>query len=170
MDGEMAELGVFKGGSARMFAKTVPNKILHLFDTFEGIPEADERYDKKNEDGKLRHIGAFRGKDLFNRVQETLSDCPNVRFHKGVFPGTTKGLKKRRFAFVHIDADVYPPTKAACEFFYPRMNRGGVMLFDDYHFGLTPGVTIAIDNFFADKKESVCLVRGCQGIVIKTQN
>jgi hypothetical protein len=37
--GEMAELGVASGSSAKMISARAPDRILHLFDTFEGIPK-----------------------------------------------------------------------------------------------------------------------------------
>lgn len=39
--GEIAEVGVYKGGSAKIICEAKEEKSLHLFDTFEGIPEID---------------------------------------------------------------------------------------------------------------------------------
>lgn len=36
--GEMAEVGVYKGGTAALMLAAEPKKRLHLFDTFEGLP------------------------------------------------------------------------------------------------------------------------------------
>ena len=40
----------------------------------------------------------------------------------------------RSFCFVHVDVDLFEPTRESIAFFYPRMVPGGVMLFDDYGF------------------------------------
>jgi hypothetical protein len=50
---------------------------------------------------------------------------------------------------------LYQPTFASVSFFYPRMNSGGLMLFDDYGFATCPGARRAIDEFFADKPEPI---------------
>lgn len=59
------------------------------------------------------------------------------------------------FAMVHLDCDLYLPTKAALEFFYPKMVRGGLLILHDYDSGCWPGVTLAADEFFADKPEGL---------------
>jgi hypothetical protein len=46
IDGDIAEFGVYKGGSARIIAESKGTKSLHLFDTFEGMPTVNEKIDK----------------------------------------------------------------------------------------------------------------------------
>jgi hypothetical protein len=58
-----------------------------------------------------------------------------------------------RFSLVHLDCDLYAPTRAALEAFWPRLARGGVMLFDEYAIKDWPGETAAVDEYFADKPE-----------------
>jgi hypothetical protein len=41
IQGDIAEVGVFKGGSAKLICEAKGNKRLHLFDTFEGIPKVE---------------------------------------------------------------------------------------------------------------------------------
>jgi hypothetical protein len=45
--GEVAEFGVYRGDFAALIQKVFPEKFLYLFDTFEGIPEADLKCDAK---------------------------------------------------------------------------------------------------------------------------
>jgi hypothetical protein len=49
-----------------------------------------------------------------------------------------------------MDLDHYLPTLAACAFFKERMVPGGIIRFDDYNHGETPGATKAIDEVFAN--------------------
>ena len=161
-DGDMAEVGTWIGGSARMIAKTVPNKILHCFDTFEGIPEVDENVETKD------WLVEFRGADIYETALKATSDCDNVAFYKGIFPGTIpEKLYNESFCFVHADADVYPSTKAICEFFYDRLTPGGVLLFDDYGFKKASGVRKAVNEYFEDKPENPVMISGGQCIVIR---
>jgi O-methyltransferase len=71
----------------------------------------------------------------------------------GLVPDSLEVIKDRTFSFVHIDLDIYSAIKSACEFFYPRMQPGGVLLFDDYGYPSCPGARAAVDEFFAGKSE-----------------
>ena len=42
IEGDVAEAGVYKGGSARLLATAFPHKTIYLFDSFEGMLENDE--------------------------------------------------------------------------------------------------------------------------------
>jgi hypothetical protein len=147
LPGVMAELGVYYGGSARVIAKACPYKTLHLFDTFAGMPE-DDVYEKGHRKGDF---GGDYGDNL-EWAKKILADCMNVEFHVGFFPETTDGLEHVRFSFVHVDADIYQSTKAAIEFFLPRMLEGGIMVFDDYDWKGCPGVTELVDKTFPPEK------------------
>ena len=52
------------------------------------------------------------------------------------------------FAIVNIDLDLFDPTKAALEHFFPLVVRGGVVILDDYE-GF-PGAKKAVDEYLAD--------------------
>lgn len=56
-----------------------------------------------------------------------------------------------RFSLVHFDCDLYAPTKAALTALWPRVSRGGVVLFDEYGIHDWPGETKAVDEFLEDK-------------------
>jgi O-methyltransferase len=137
LSGVMAELGVFQGGSALAIAKACPEKTLHLFDTFHGIPEDDI-------DGSHKK-GEFSASMV--SVMKALQGW-NVEFHVGVFPDTIKGLENLQFSFVHLDADTYQSTTAGIKFFRPRMVKGGVMVFDDYDWMNCHGVGTAVHENF----------------------
>lgn len=164
--GDYAEIGVWTGGSARIISKSAPKKALLLFDTFEGVPYGDPKYDLTDENGNVIYVGQFALENCFTIAKRTLSDCPNVEFHKGIFPETVKGIE-RKFAFVHCDADVYPSVYNSCEYFYPRLSIGGVMIFDDYGYKGAPGAKIAVDNFFSGR-EKITVNKFGQAIMVKT--
>lgn len=147
IEGEIAEVGVYKGGTARLIAKVVAGtpKTVHLFDTFSGMPETDAARDTVLKDDFSN--------TSFDAVRRFLSDCPNVRLHPGVFPATAPPASGLRFCLVHIDVDIHRSILDCCDFFYPRMQRGGIMVFDDYGHPDCPGVKPAVDGFFADKPE-----------------
>src|SRR5258708_14722189 len=50
LEGDYAEVGVYKGATAKLICEAKGNKFLHLFDTFEGLPqegEIDKRFSEK---------------------------------------------------------------------------------------------------------------------------
>jgi Macrocin-O-methyltransferase (TylF) len=68
-----------------------------------------------------------------------------------------------RFAFVQIDCDLYQPAKAALEYFYPRMSHGGLIVVHDLATGRWPGISQAVNEFLADKPESLVLMPDTSG-------
>ena len=54
-----------------------------------------------------------------------------------------------RISLLHIDCDLYKPTKAALDVLWPRVVRGGVVVFDDYGIRPWEGESAAADEYFA---------------------
>jgi hypothetical protein len=156
--GDIAEVGVYKGGSAKIICSAKGERSLHLFDTFAGLPRVDD----------VDAVWPFyEGKFAasYDEVKAYLAQEKNVFLYKGLFPDTSGPVNDKRFSFVNLDVDTYDSTKKCLEFFYPRMNRGGVIVSHDY---LTaPGVRKAVDEYFADKPEPVVETAASQCLVVK---
>ncbi len=162
LGGEVAEVGVYRGGSAKLLAKACANKRVHLFYTFTGLPAADPNIDRMD----------FYGTHTFSNtsseiVRAFLADCENIVIHEGLFPSTAKALASEEFCLVHVDTDLYRPVMDCLEFFYPRTVSGGMLVFDDYEWPLTPGVKQAIQEFLAGKPELPVISTRNQCFVIK---
>jgi O-methyltransferase len=156
VSGDIAEVGVYQGGSSMLICKAKGEKHLHLFDTFEGIPS-------------VQSIDKFRQGQFASQLEETqnyLKNEENVHFYKGIFPDTAGPIEDRTFSFVHLDVDTYESTAACVEFFYPRMNTGAVMISHDYI--PAKGVRKAFDEFFAERPEPVIEMSGTQCMIVKT--
>jgi O-methyltransferase len=159
LQGEIWECGVYKGGSAKIISQAVPGKRLRLFDTFEGIPNADELTDwHKNGDFS----------DTSAESVGKLIDSGRVSIHVGVIPQTFKGLEGCRLAMAHIDVDTCQSVKDCCEFIWPRIRLGGVMVFDDYGFKSCPGARAAVDEYFKERNAMPLVLNTGQAIVIKS--
>lgn len=154
--GDIAELGVAGGASAKVIAARAPGRILHLFDTFEGLPDPSAKDSSRFKRRQYQHS--------LKDVQGYLSS-QNLRFHKGLFPESAKSLSNTRFAFAHLDADLYESTKAGLEWFYPRMNRGAILICHDYD--TSSGVNQAFAEFFTDKPEPFFDLVGSQCMFVK---
>lgn len=156
-EGSLAEVGVYRGASARLICEVKGDKPLHLFDTFEGLPKSapEDRGIHKEHQYAVR----------LEEVQEYLKKFPNVHFHKGLFPDSAKDVPEQQYSFAHFDVDLYEGTKACLQYFYPRMIPGGIMISHDY--GLLAGVEKAFDEFFQDKPEKIIDLPTTQCMVIK---
>ncbi|MBN2294069.1 MAG: class I SAM-dependent methyltransferase [Pirellulales bacterium] len=155
--GVLAEVGVFEGASARIICEVKGDKELHLFDTFEGLPKSvaqDRGVHRENQYACS-----------LDSVQEYLKDYDDVFLHKGLFPNSTDGLKEMKYSFVHFDVDLYESTLSCLEYFYPRMNCGGIMLSHDY--SILAGVKTAFIEFLADKPEGLIELPTTQCMAIK---
>ena len=156
--GCMAEIGVAFGASAHIISTLCPEKTLHLFDTFSGLPQLTE-HDSHDifQEGTL-------GCPL-DSVQDFLKD-DHVEFHPGLFPADTGGdVASEKFSFVHLDVDLYEGTLQSLEFLYPRMSPGGIILGHD--FLVSNGATKAFTEFFADKPEPLIELIGTHCLVVK---
>jgi len=159
IDGEIAEVGVYRGGSARLICEVKGDKNLYLFDTFEGLPKPHEIYDDGFHEG-----GA---KESLENVQQHLVGYRNIYFYKGVFPDTAQVVKDKHFSFVHFDVDLYKSTLDCLKFFYPRVNKGGIIISHDYP--SVNGVKKAFDEFFKDKPEPIIRVSYNQCLIVKIE-
>jgi O-methyltransferase len=147
--GDTAECGVYEGAGSYLIGGHAARlgRRHHLFDSFEGLSQPETI------DGTYWRRGAMSVPE--ERVRERLKDLDNLHFWRGWIPERFYEVADRRFSFLHIDVDLYQPTLDSIAFFYPRMNRGGLMLFDDYGFATCPGARRAVDEFFVGKPEPI---------------
>jgi len=166
LDGAFAECGTYRGGTAYLLAAMLRDagagdRPLHLFDTFAGFPdsavfERDSLRPGEWSDTSVREVASL------------LAPFPNVRIHPGEIPGTFAHVRDERFAFVHVDVDLYPSTRDCCAFFYERLVSGGVLVCDDYGFAdFRLAAKAAVDEFFAGKPEVPLALHTGQCLVIK---
>ncbi|SPO56698.1 putative O-methyltransferase [Pseudomonas sp. JV551A1] len=150
--GDVIEVGVWKGGTGLLAAKRLAqlesNKHLLLCDTFCGVVKAganDTLYQGgEHADTSLEGVAALlEGEHLKDRV--TLL--------QGIFPEQTGSeAEGRLFSFCHIDVDTYQSAKDIVEWVTPRLNRHGVIVFDDYGFWGCEGVARLVEDL-ADHPE-----------------
>lgn len=129
IDGAYAEVGTWKGGSAYFISLALKragdSRPFVCCDTFAGLPKPSEKDSPKLWQGRWK---ADYGQ--IKKVLEGLRDETQVI--KGWFPKAFEPFSDMRFAFVHVDVDLYESVKACCEFFWPRLICEGSIIFDDY--------------------------------------
>jgi predicted O-methyltransferase YrrM len=160
--GDLAEVGVYRGGSATLICEAKGDRPLHLFDTFGGLPETQAIDWDANTATPYRPGQFAAGRE---QVERALAGYRNVHIHQGVFPGTAAAVADRRFSFVHLDVDTFASTTACLEFFHPRLSPGAVLISHDY--ANAAGVRRAFDDFYAARPEPVLELSGTQCLVVK---
>lgn len=144
IEGDVVELGVYRGGVARLLDRNrsdvAGGKSLRLFDTFAGMPDTDPVLDRHKK-------GDFSDTSL-QAVKRVLADTKDVHFYEGLVEDTLPLAGIEKASFVHIDLDIHSAIKASVEYFWPRLSPGGIIVFDDYGFPTCPGARKAVDDFF----------------------
>jgi hypothetical protein len=166
--GAVAEVGVYKGGSARFIAEALRLRgremPFYVCDTFEGHAEVDETVDGQHRVGEqFVHV-------KYDKVRKYLAPFPFVRVLRGNIRDTAPQLAaETAFGFVHVDVDVYPVTQFCLEFFIPRMVIGGAIIVDDYGSRTCEGVAKAVDAFAAARPDVAALhLLSGQAVLIRT--
>ena len=166
ISGAFAEVGVYKGETARMIHAMDPSRRFHLFDTFEGFAQRDLEHEVPD----IEKSNSVDFSDTSAEVATKFIDGnENVLIHKGHFPGSVENLGEEAFAFVHLDADLYKPTIAALRYFYPKLQAGGVIIVHDFY-NTWGGVKKAVEEFVATIPENAMPVADWQGSVLIVKN
>lgn len=164
--GAFAELGVYKGETAKIIHKTDVTRKFLLFDTFEGFTDKDLKF----ETGEAATYSTINFADTnLKKVKKYINGNDNIIFCKGYFPDTTKGLENEIYSLVNIDADLYNPINDGLKYFYPRLADGGVIIIHDYNYKWE-GAIKAIDDFVKNIPENLVPVPDMQSSVMIIKN
>lgn len=153
IDGDVVECGCFRGHSTYLVAERLHaarwGRTFFVFDSFEGGLS-----DRVGQDriGLPEEVSSQTFASSFVDVRRLLEPFPFVSLQKGWIPDvfrTVPDLVDRRFALVHLDVDLYEPTRYSLACFGPRMSEGGVIVVDDYGSASFPGCRTAVDEFCA---------------------
>ena len=159
--GEFAEVGVYEGSTAKLLCELAGDKSVHLFDTFQGLPEGTTDTEKIVYGKKSNQYGCS-----LESVSGYLKDFQNVKYYPGLFPQSAHSLDPSlSFAMVHLDVDLYQSTLDCLRYFYPRMVSGGIILSHDY--SMLAGVSQAFHEFLVDKPERLIELPTTQAMIVK---
>lgn len=162
--GEIVEAGCFQGVTALMMQMTLnqyqSEKILHVYDSFQGVPEPMSQ----DGHGPLRKGSLCTTKaDLEKNFNHFNVKLPAI--HAGWFKDTLPTQLPSQIAFAHLDGDMYSSIKESLEYIYPRLSKNAIVVVDDYCDAtiqnvpdVLPGVKVACDEFLKDKPEEMHLL------------
>lgn len=160
-EGDVIECGCWHGHSTTAIASILAEHAFagrfHVFDSFEGglseFTEKDESSFKLSGPEKMATRKLFQSD--FDFVKAVTSRFGFIELHRGWIPESFAGFKVTATRFVHIDVDMYEPTKASLEFFWDSLVPGGCLVVDDYNHSVFEGATRAVDEFLAGKKPRI---------------
>jgi O-methyltransferase len=155
--GDVIECGCWHGHStlaiATLLAEEKFSGQFHVFDSFEGglsdFGIKDESSFELTEEEKRAQIQVFRSD--FDFVKSLTAKFGFVELHRGWIPQTFESFERSPVRFLHVDVDMYEPTKAALEFFWDSVIPGGCIVIDDYNHAVFEGATRAVDEFLASR-------------------
>lgn len=170
--GDIVECGVWKGGSMMAVARTLMDRQaerrLHLFDTFDGMPEptpsdkdlngllATDRMSK--EDKATSMVWAYCPlEDVRYNLRRTGYDTNKISFVQGRVEDTIPQQAPDQIALLRLDTDWYESTYHELTHLYPRLSVGGVLIIDDY--GHWEGARKAVDRYIEENKLRMLLSR-----------
>jgi len=159
--GDLVECGVWQGGSCMLMAMTLlaekaPPRPIWLFDTYSGMTEPGEE-DRIAVSGQAVserwHPGWWAAGTEVVKKNLSLTGYPMEMFRmvEGDVCKTLDHHSPADCALLRLDTDWYASTKKELEVLYPHLNRGGLLIIDDYgHFS---GARQAVDEYFKDDPE-----------------
>jgi len=157
LNSNFVEVGIYAGMSMYFMAEHCDN-IFFGIDSFEGvsepIPGIDTDYFVK---GSLACE--------IENAQRYLKKFNNVQLVKGWVPEVLDTIPELQYSLVHIDVDLYEPTKKSIEYFWDKLLPDGVLICDDFGSGKTIGAKKAMIDFFG--RENIIEFSTQQAFVIK---
>ena len=170
--GDIAECGVWRGGSMMVVALTLLSKgdtgrDLYLYDTFEGMPpptDNDKRFDGQTASHLMECDPKGTGIWCYASLEEVRENMfstgyprEKIHFMKGKVEETIPKTLPSSLALLRLDTDWYESTKHELTHLFPILNKGGILILDDY--GHWQGQRKAVDEFFPWQGENIFLHR-----------
>lgn len=168
--GDIVECGVWKGGSVLAILHSLNNlketRNVYLFDTFEGMTyPTDEDFSIKKQVSAKEIYKNKDGVMCYSSIEEVKSNLKSVNysseyvhFIKGKVEDTIPNSNTpEKIALLRLDTDWYESTKHEMEHLFPRLEKGGIIIIDDY--GHWSGCKKAVDEYLEENNISLFLAR-----------
>ena len=162
--GDVIECGCWHGHTTVAIATVLEARgfsgRFHVFDSFEGglsdFTARDESVFRLSKSEKLGLVRQFASD--YDFVRSVTQRFGFVELHRGWIPQSFESFVRAPVRFLHVDVDMYEPTKAALDFFWDFIVPGGCIVIDDYNHTVFEGATRAVDEFLKDKRPSLFYV------------
>lgn len=155
MAGHIADVGVYRGASSLLLAKLIKIfeseslTMCHGFDWFEGMNGLD------TVDSEYVSEGSYKADYQSIKTLVEKQGFDNIlKIHKlNLMTDLDNFFKENahlRFKLIMMDVGVYDVMKNVIPFFWERLNKGGIMIFDQYSCQFAPGETLVIQELLPD--------------------
>ena len=138
--GDVVECGVWRGGAIAGFASLcTKDKSFHLFDSFEGLPEAKsiDGYSaiewQKNKKGPNYHDNCTADESWAIAAMKKAGKTDQAKFIKGWFDDTMPNNEIKEISILRLDGDWYDSTMTCLNHLFEKVVAGGVIIIDDYY-------------------------------------
>lgn len=159
--GSIIEVGVWRGGTGCLIARAASGIPVYLCDTFSGVVNAGDM-DTRYKGGEHSDTSG----DTVKKLAQSMR-LSSVKVLQGIFPTDTGHLVGDSFRFVHLDLDVYESTRQSLDFLWPRLVRGGVVVFDDYGTHGCEGVTRLVNEVSESRDRLFIYNANGHGVLVK---
>jgi O-methyltransferase len=154
VNGCVIECGVWRGGMIGGIAKLLgPSRKYYLFDSFEGLPPAQEIDGQaaikwQNAKSGNKYYDNCKAEEKFAREAMKRAGVENIDLIKGFFERTVPGfIPDQPIAILRLDGDWYESTMTCLKHLYPYVAEGGVIMLDDYY--TWDGCSRAVHDFLS---------------------
>lgn len=134
--GDFVECGVFDGAQVAAMAKAVmesgQRRTIHLFDSFDGIPQAGPRDLEFLFAGHKAGLSRSTVPQVEAHMREWGVDESLLHYHMGWFADSVPAAEIGHIALLRLDGDLYESTKVCLEHLYPKLSPGGWLIIDDF--------------------------------------
>jgi hypothetical protein len=167
LDGDLVELGVFKGHTTAFVAEYVDfaqrAKHWYLYDTFAGIPVEDMNNEAWIERNEISYANSY----SYEEVADRFKHYQNIHVIKGRVPDVFKDSPPpAKIAFLHVDLNSAKAEVAALEYMFDAVVPGGIILFDDYGWKVCDEQHQAINDWAKQQDISVLELPTGQGLLV----
>lgn len=163
LPGDIVEFGVYKGTSLvrlmsfRNLLENESSRKVYGFDIFGKFPDVLELASDKDFVERFETQGGFGISKQELEMHLRTKGFSNFELIAGdimqTLPEFVSGHKAEKIALLHIDVDVYEPSKMILETLWERVVKGGILMLDDY--GTVEGETKAVDEFFSGNNATI---------------
>lgn len=152
LEGDFVECGVAAGAQIIAMRDADPEKIIHAFDSFEGIPlpsnrddqmpgikfltEEEQRALPNPGEQKLEksHATVVAADDFIDHMFAAFPglDISNVMLHQGWFEETMPNNDLDKISLLRLDGDLYNSTYVCLDHLFHKVVKGGIVIIDDW--------------------------------------
>lgn len=135
----------FSSEDAQQEHRRIGSPRVHLFDSFEGIPQAGPHDTEYLAAGHA--AGLSKCSIETTRQQMKAWGIPDelLVYHPGWFSDTVASMMQTPIALLRLDGDLYESTRVCLEHLYPLVSVGGTVIVDDWTLS---GVRRAMQEYF----------------------